>query len=90
MPIRKVGNETPSSDSVMKTWLRNEPRRKAEYTPIGMPSASASTAAMVASSIVAGKRSAIRRDTLAPWRRLRPNSPCTALERKCQNCTKKG
>ncbi|MFM8865115.1 MAG: ABC transporter permease, partial [Limnohabitans sp.] len=42
------------------------------------------------SSSVAGKRSAIRRETLAPWRRLRPNSPCTAFCRKCQNCTKKG
>ena len=37
-----------------------------------------------------GKRSPIRRETLAPWRRLRPNSPCAALTRKCQNCTKKG
>ena len=30
MPIRKVGNETPSSDRVMKTWLVKLPRCKAE------------------------------------------------------------
>ena len=90
MPIRKVGSDTPSSDTVMSTWLMNVPRRSAAYTPMGMPTTSASTAATSASSSVAGKRSAIRRDTLAPWRRLRPNSPCTALTRKCQNCTKKG
>ena len=40
-------------------------------------------------SAAARNRSAIRRDTLAPWRRLRPNSPCAAFTRKCQNCTKK-
>jgi len=44
----------------------------------------------MANSSVAGKRSAIRRETLAPWRKLRPNSPCTALTKKWPNCTKKG
>ncbi len=90
MPIRKVGKDTPNSEIVMKTWLRKVPRLSAAYTPMGMPTSSASTAATMDSSSVAGKRSAIRRETLAPWRRLRPNSPCAALTRKCQNCTKKG
>ena len=90
MPIRKVGSDTPSSDTVMNTWLRKLPRRSAAYTPIGMPMISASTAATRASSKVAGKRSPSRRETLAPWRSDRPNSPCAAFSRKCQNCTKKG
>ena len=29
MPIRKVGSDTPSSDSIMKAWLRKVPRRNA-------------------------------------------------------------
>ena len=57
MPIRNVGSETPSSEIVMKTWLRKVPRRSAEYTPIGMPISSARSAATSASSSVAGKRS---------------------------------
>ncbi len=88
--MRKVGNDTPSSETVMNTWLRKVPRLRAAYTPMGMPTSSASTAATMDNSSVAGKRSAIRRDTLAPWRKLNPNSPCAALTRKCQNCTKKG
>ena len=74
----------------MMNWLAQVPRRSAAYTPMGMPITSAMVAATKASSSVAGKRSAIRRETLAPWRRLRPNSPCTALTKKCPNCTKKG
>ena len=57
---------------------------------MGTPTTRARTAATNDSSKVAGKRSAISRETLAPWRRLKPNSPCAACTRKCQNCTKKG
>ena len=74
----------------MNTWLVNVPRLRAAYTPIGTPMTRAMKAATRASSSVAGKRSPIRRETLAPWRRLRPNSPWAALTKKCQNCTKKG
>ena len=90
MPIRKVGSETPSSESVMNTWLRKLPRRSAEYTPIGMPISSARSAATSASSSVAGKRSPIRRETLAPWRRLRPNSPCAALTQEMPELHEEG
>ena len=90
MPMRKVGSDTPRSDTVMNTWLMNVPLRSAAYTPMGMPRTTANKPAMAASSSVAGKRSPIRRETLAPWRRLRPNSPCAAFTRKCQYCTKKG
>ena len=90
MPIRKVGSETPSSDSVITSCEPKRPRRSAAYTPSGTPTASAITAAARASSSVAGKRSAISDDTLRPWRRLRPNSPCTALPTKRANCTGKG
>src|SRR5580765_1530322 len=55
-----------------------------------MPSASARNAAQSASSSVAGRRSAISDDTLRPWRRLSPNSPCTALPTKRANCTGNG
>ena len=37
MPIRKVGSDTPSSDSVIISWAPNLPRRSAAYTPSGMP-----------------------------------------------------
>ena len=90
MPIRNVGSDTPSSEIVMNTWLRNVPRRSAAYTPIGMPISSASSAAIRASSSVAGKRSAIRRDTLAPWRRLKPNSPCAALTQEMPELHEEG
>jgi len=90
MPIKNVGSDTPSSDKVMNSWLMKLPRRRAAYTPMGTPITSAITAATTASSSVAGKRSDSSRDTLAPWRRLNPNSPCAAFTRKCQNCTKKG
>ena len=39
----------------------------------------AATAAAMDSSSVAGRRSMISVETLRPWRRLRPKSPCTAL-----------
>ena len=47
-------------------------------------------AAAAANSRVAGKRSAISAETLRPWRRLMPNSPCTALPIKRANWMKKG
>ena len=90
MPIRNVGSDTPSSEMVMNSWLVKVPRLRAAYTPMGTPMTRARKAATKASSSVAGKRSAISRETLAPWRRLRPNSPWAALTKKCQNCTKKG
>ncbi len=89
MPIRNVGSDTPSSDNVMNTCEPKRPRRNAVYTPNGMPTTSAITAADSASSIVAGKRSTISEDTLRPWRRLKPNSPRTALPTKRANCTTK-
>ena len=82
MPIRKVGRDTPSSEIVMKTWLRKVPLRSAAYTPIGMPTIRARPAAIKANSSVAGKRSAIKVETLEPWRSDKPNSPCTALSKK--------
>ncbi|MNU99359.1 hypothetical protein D3C71_894880 [compost metagenome] len=90
MPIRNVGSDTPSSEMVMNSWLVKVPRLRAAYTPMGTPMTRARKAATKASSSVAGKRSAISRETLAPWRRLRPNSPWAALTKKCQNCMKKG
>ncbi len=88
--MTNVGNETPSNDSVMNTWLVKLPRLSAAYTPMGTPMASARKAATNDNSSVAGNRSAISRDTFAPWRRLKPNSPWAALTRKWPNCTKKG
>ena len=54
-----------------------------------MPTVIAITAADSASSMVAGKASAISVETLRPCFRLSPNSPCTALPTKAPNCTKK-
>ena len=90
MPIRKVGNDTPSSDSVINTCDAKRPRRSAAYTPIGMPKTSAMTAAVNDSSSVAGSRSAISDETRRPCRRLKPNSPATALLTKRANCTGNG
>ena len=87
----RCGSDTPSSDIVMNTWLHEgaaaQRRVDAHRNADARRPARAATRA---SSSVAGKRSPIRRETLAPWRRLRPNSPCAAFTRKCQNCTKKG
>jgi hypothetical protein len=89
MPIRKVGSETPSSDSVMKTWLMNEPRRKAAYTPIGMPQCQRQHGSK--GQLQRGRKAlgnqARHLGTLA---QAQAELPCTALDRKCQNCTKKG
>ena len=57
---------TPSSEIVMNNWLVKVPRLRAAYTPMGIPKASAITPATKASSSVAGSRSPISRDTLAP------------------------
>jgi hypothetical protein len=54
-----------------------------------MPNASAITAAAKDSSSVAGKRSTSSVDTDAAWRRLMPNSPCTAWPAKRANCTER-
>ena len=75
IPIKKVGSDTPSNDTIMKIWLVKVPRLSAAYTPIGIPKDKAMTAATSANSSVAGKRSASSPETLTPWRRLRPNSP---------------
>ena len=80
--MRKVGSDTPSSDKVMNSWLVKVPRLSAAYTPMGTPITRARNAATRASSSVAGKRSAISRDTLAPWRRLRPNSPLDCVHQE--------
>ena len=45
MPIRKVGSDTPSSDTVIASCEAKVPRLSAAYTPSGMPTASAITAA---------------------------------------------
>ena len=90
MPIRKVGSDTPISEIVIIACDTKVPRLSAEYTPIGMPKASAMSAASSVSSSVAGSRSAISDETLRPWRRLRPNSPRTALPTKRANWTGNG
>ena len=55
MPIRKVGIEMPTSDTVRNTFDSQLSRWMPVYTPIGMPSAMANRAAASASSSVAGK-----------------------------------
>jgi len=75
MPIRKVGSDTPISEIAISAWDARLPRRNAAKTPIGTPTASAMKAAHSDNSSVAGSRSAMREETLRPWRRLSPNSP---------------
>src|SRR5688572_2049887 len=90
MPMRKVGSDTPASEIASRMWERKDRGRSAVYTPIGMPAASANSAATIDSSSVAGSRSEIRRETGCTWRKLRPNSPCSALPRKRRYCTWNG
>ncbi len=90
MPIRKVGNETPSSDAAIVSLASQCRRRSAVYTPRGMPIAIATSPATTASSSVAGSRSAINTDTSRPWRRLSPKSPVSARPTKRANWTGAG
>ena len=60
MPIKNVGSEMPISDAARKMFDSHERRCSAVYTPIGMPISSEKIADAIASSMVAGKRSAIR------------------------------
>ena len=59
MPIRKVGRDTPTSDTVMIERLSQPSRRMAVYTPSATPMTRANSAAVIASSSVAGRRSAM-------------------------------
>ena len=77
--MRKVGSETPTSDTASISCESQESRRRAVYTPMETPPTSASRAATADSSSVAGRRSAISFDTGCAWRRLSPKSPCSAL-----------
>ncbi len=52
-----------------------------------MPTTSASSAAAIDNSSVAGNRSLSSVDTGRPWRNDSPKSPCTALPTKRANCT---
>ena len=65
MPIRNVGRLTPTSEAASSTCDSQLLRRNAVYTPSGMPTKSASSAADVASSMVAGSRSLMQRRHLA-------------------------
>ena len=87
MPIRNVGSETPTSDSASSICESQVFRRNAVYTPIAMPAITANDAAINESSSVAGSRSMISLETGCAWRRLRPNSPCSALPRNFAYCT---
>ncbi|MCY1523766.1 hypothetical protein D9M68_586730 [compost metagenome] len=78
MPIRKVGSDTPTSDTAMTARLATLSRRIAVYTPSATPPATASTAATSASSSVAGSRSAMSSTTGRFSRYDTPRSPCSA------------
>ena len=80
--MRKVGSETPTSDTASMICDSHEFRRSAVYTPIDTPPTRANSAATMDNSSVAGRRSAISFDTGCTWRRLSPKSPCSALSTK--------
>ena len=61
--MRKLGSETPTSEVVSSAREIHESRLSAVYTPIGMPTARPISAAIMASSSVAGMRSRIMRLT---------------------------
>ena len=87
MPMRKVGSDTPMRDAVSRKRETQESRLSAVYTPIGMPTKSAISAAHAASSSVAGSLSTSSVDTGRPRRSEMPKLPCTALPMKVMNCT---
>ncbi len=65
--MTNVGSETPTREAAITMWASALPRRSAVYTPMGMPTSSARSAAVKESSSVAGSRSRIMLDrTLFP------------------------
>ena len=61
--MRKVGSDTPTSDTASRNCVSQVSRRSAVYTPIDTPASSASEAATNDSSRVAGRRSTNSLDT---------------------------
>ena len=85
MPIRNVGSETPSREPASSIWETRLLRLRAVYTPSGTPTTSASRAATMDSSSVAGRRDFKRVETGSLWRREMPKLPCMALATKWPN-----
>ncbi len=54
---KKIGIETPISDSTRLAWSNGVPYRFAAMNPSGIPTSTAKIPAATASSIVAGNRS---------------------------------
>ena len=81
MPVRNDGTEMPTSETTCSTCAGHALRLMPAYTPIGMPTQSASSAAHSASSSVAGTRENNTRPTGSRLRYEIPKSPRTASPR---------
>ncbi len=78
-PSQKIGIETPVSAPRRARLSSSELRQTAEATPMGMPSAMATTIDAVASSTVAGKRRSRSLATGSPRMIETPRCPRSAL-----------
>ena len=81
MPVRNDGTEMPTSEITCSHCAGHVLRLMPAYTPSGMPTPSASTAAHSASSSVAGTRDRSTRLTGSRLRYEMPKSPRTASPR---------
>ena len=75
-PSAKFGNDNPSSETKLSTRSSQRLRRKAERTPAGIDSASATISAASVSSMVAGYACAMMCPTFWFMRSDFPMSPC--------------
>ena len=89
-PTQKVGNEKPRMEPAMMIRPASECGRRPAHRPSGMPSVTAISIAITASSRVAGKRSRISAMAEVPWMNEAPSSPLSAPPRKCRYCCQTG
>ncbi|MNV60085.1 hypothetical protein D3C71_1525370 [compost metagenome] len=90
MASQKLGNDKPTSERMRMHWSVPLPLCTAACMPSGTDTSTDKNNDTSASASVAGKASAISRDTGVPPMKLLPRSPTTAPRRNSKYCTAKG